>query len=119
MALVLQIVVGVMVLAALVIAYLGSKNWPIYQAILVACIFLAGIGFFYFAGRHVGHAQRVGQVRHQLAERGRVARKTIAPTSWRGVRGADGQPAKGVVQLQRDLAKLAADRGGAFRRGGR
>ena len=46
MELIFPIVLGALVLASFFIAYMSSKTWPAYQAVLVAFIFLGTLAFF-------------------------------------------------------------------------
>ena len=51
MALVLEILFGVAILASFFVAYMSAKTWPIYQAVLVAFLFLGSVAFFYLGAR--------------------------------------------------------------------
>ena len=73
MALVLEILLGVAILASFGIAYFSARTWRIYQVLLAEFLFLALVGFFWLSA-DPGHAQIVA---HQGGERGKRTR-TIA-----------------------------------------
>ncbi len=106
-------VLALIVVAAIVVATLSAKTWQVYQAVLVAFVFLAAVAFFYLAARTLAthkswrilvesQKKEVQNLHQQLAQ-------------LRGGEGANGGSINGEIpQLKRDLEKRALDRGGAL-----
>jgi hypothetical protein len=116
MALVFEILLGVMILASFFVAYKSASTWPIYQVILAELVFLGSIGFMYLAARTLAT---------QTAWRNAVKTKQADLTRIEGeikqiVEGGPADPTsgqpnpKGIRQLQQQLAKLAVERGGVL-----
>ena len=115
MALVLEIVLGLMILASFFVAYMSAKTWQIYQAVLVAFIFLGSVAFFYLAARTLAthNAWRT------LVNRTKTELETIQKQTQQTVEGgpanAEGQrEPKGIRQLQQDMQRYAVDRDGVI-----
>lgn len=115
MALVLEILLGVAILASFVIAYMSARSWPIYQVVLVVFVFLGSVAFFYLAARTLAtHNAWRTVVNRETAELQRLEEETRVlreggPVDQDGVANP-----KGVEQLNRDLQTLTLDRGGAL-----
>jgi len=114
MALVLEITLGLMILASFFVAYMSARTWPIYQVILAEFVFLASIAFFYLGARTMAtHNAWRSVVKRTETELANVD-KQIREISAGGAPDANGEPSKGIKQLQEDLHKLAIDRGGVI-----
>ncbi len=115
MALVLEILLGVAILASFGIAYMSARTWPIYQVVLVVFLFLGLVGFFYLSARtlktHDAWRKLVNRTKADIV---RVEQETEVVRNG-GEPNAEGvvEP-KGIRQLQQDLQKLAMDRGGVI-----
>lgn len=115
MALVLEILLGVAILASFAIAYMSARTWPIYQVVLVVFLFLGVVGFFYLSARtlktHDAWRKLVNRTKadiERLEQETEVARNG-GPPNAEGV----AEP-KGIRQLHQDLQKLTVDRGGVI-----
>lgn len=116
MALVFEIVLGVLILASFFVAYMSSRSWPIYQVILAEFVFLGALAFMYLGARtlatHSNWRKLVKDREGQLADLERQIKETreggpLDPTS--------GKPNPlGVRQLRDQLQRLAIDRGGVI-----
>lgn len=115
MALVLEILLGVAILASFVIAYMSARTWPIYQVVLVVFLFLGIVGFFYLSARTLKtHDAWRKVVNRTKADIERVEQETKL-TRQGGDPDAEGVvDPKGIRQLQQDLQKLTIDRGGVI-----
>jgi hypothetical protein len=115
MALVLEILLGVAILASLVVAYFSARTWPIYQVVLVAFVFLGAVAFFYLSARTLAtHKSWRELVERTEAELKRLEDDTRV-LSQGGELDDKGVPnPKGNRQLRQDLQKLAIDRGGVI-----
>ncbi len=114
MALVLEILLGVLILASIGIAFLSARNWPIYQAVLVVFIMIGSAVFFYLGARTLATHNAWGKyVKERQDELARIESDTRNLVD--GVPESPGVPAvKGLKQLQADLEKLIVNRGGAL-----
>ena len=115
MALVLEIIVGVMILASLGVAFMSAKTWPIYQVVLVVFVFLGAVTFFYLSARTLRTHQNWGKVLNQAQKDVETQQAQLKRLVEGGGVDANGQPDKGIRQLRRDLERLARDRGGVLR----
>jgi hypothetical protein len=115
MALVLEILLGVAILASFFIAYMSARTWPVYQVVLLVFVFLGGVAFFYLGARTLATHRAWGTlVNNQKAEIERIETQTKelregGPADAEGVRTP-----KGIRQLQQDWQKLTFDRGGVI-----
>jgi hypothetical protein len=115
MALVLEILLGVAILASLVVAYMSARTWPVYQVVLLVFIFLGAVAFFYLGARTLAtHRAWRTLVNNQLAEIARLQTETKVlreggPPDESGARNP-----KGIYQLQQESQKLTVDRGGVL-----
>jgi hypothetical protein len=115
MALVLEILLGVAILASFLIAYMSARTWPIYQAVLVVFVFLGAVAFFYLAARTLAtHNAWRTVVNRATAELDRLESQSKVlrdggPPDEQGLANP-----KGIKQLHRDLQSLTLDRGGAL-----
>jgi hypothetical protein len=115
MALVFEILLGVVILASFYVAYMSAKAWPVYQAILVAFIFLGTVTFFYLAARTLATHNAWGAAAKRMQNELESVEKQTAELNRGGPVDDKGQPnPRGIVQLREDLYKLAVDRGGAL-----
>jgi hypothetical protein len=115
MALVLEILLGVAILASFFVAYMSARNWQVYQVILVAFIFLGTVAFFYLAARTLAthNAWRTAFIR--LNSERETLEKQTADIQEGGPPDDKGIPnPKGIRQLKKDLQKLVMHRGGAL-----
>jgi hypothetical protein len=114
MALILEIVLGLMILASFFVAYMSARTWQIYQVVLVVFVFLGSVVFFYMGARtlatHKAWREKVKQFETQLA----AVQKDTQDILGGGLPDANGQPSKGIRQLKQELQILAADRGGVL-----
>ncbi|MGD9720038.1 MAG: hypothetical protein AB7O59_02345 [Pirellulales bacterium] len=115
MALVLEILLGVAILAAFGVAYMSARAWPIYQVVLVVFLFLTTVAFLYLSARTLAtHNSWRNLYNNNAKELARLESDTKllqegGPPNDQGV--AD---PKGLRQLRQDLQKLAVDRGGVL-----
>ncbi len=114
MALVLEIVLGLMVLASFYVAYMSAKTWQIYQVVLVVFVFLGAVVFFNMAAltlaTHRAWRTAVIQRETELA----AVTKQTQEILGNGAVDSAGQPPKGIRQLKQEVQKLAMDRGGVL-----
>ena len=68
MAIVLEIVLGLMILASFFVAYMSARTWRIYQVILAEFVFLGIVAFFYLGARTLATLQELGRVYVRLKE---------------------------------------------------
>jgi hypothetical protein len=115
MSLVLEILLGVAILASFIVAYMSARTWPIYQVLLAVFLFLGIVAFFYLAARTLKtHDAWRKVVNNATAELERLEKDT-ATLSGGGPLNEQGVPEpKGIRQLQQDLQKLTIDRGAAL-----
>ncbi len=115
MALVLEILLGVAILASFFVAYMSARTWPIYQVVLAVFVFLGTVAFFYLAARTLAtHNAWRTVVNRRTAELQRLEEETSVlrqggPKDERGIPNP-----QGVHQLHRGLQSLTLDRGGAL-----
>jgi hypothetical protein len=115
MALVLEIVLGVVILASFYVAYMSARDWPVYQAILVAFVFLGTVTFFYLAARTLATHNAWGAAAKRMQNELESVEKQTQELTRGGPPDDKGQPnPRGIAQLREDLYKLAVDRGGAL-----
>ena len=62
MDLIFPIVLGALVLASFFIAYMSSKTWQVYQAVLVVFIFLGTVAFFILGARTLATHKSWGEL---------------------------------------------------------
>lgn len=114
MALVLEIVLGVMILASFYVAYMSARTWQIYQVVLVVFVFLGTVVFFYLGARtlatHRAWGELVRQQQTELTSLEKQKRQVVEE----GGADANGKNVKGIRPLRKDLEKLATDRGGVL-----
>jgi hypothetical protein len=115
MALVLEILVGVAILASLFVAYMSSRTWPIYQTVLVAFVFLSGVAFMYMGARTLKTIDSWGKLLSQTEKQVETLQTQLQQAEAGGGVDAGGQPAKGNRQLRAELERLTIDRGGVVR----
>jgi len=114
MALVLEIVLGLMILASFFVAYMSTRTWPIYQVVLVEFIFLGSVAFFYLGARTLATHQ-AWRTAVQTYEKQLETVDKQTQELREGVLDPSGQvTTKGISQLKEQLARLAMDRGGVF-----
>ena len=115
MGLVLEILLGVAILASFFIAYMSARTWPIYQVVLIVFLFLGTVAFFYLAARTLKtHDAWRKLVNSQKAELERLEHNTKVLAQG-GEPDAEGKiDPKGIRQLQQDLQTLTMDRGGVI-----
>src|ERR1700681_3001900 len=112
MPLVLEILLGLMVLASFFVAYMSAKTWQVYQVVLVVFVFLGTVVFFYMAALTLAtHRAWRTAVKQRETELANVTRQ-IQETQGDGPIDPNAPPPKGIRQLTQELQKLAADRGG-------
>lgn len=115
MALVLEILLGVAILASFVIAYFSARTWPIYQVLLAEFLFLSLVGFFWLGAKTlaihkswrtavVNSEKELDQLQTQIQET-----REGGPANEQGQRDP-----KGIRQLRQELQKLAVDRRGVL-----
>lgn len=110
---VLLAILGLAILASLVAAYMSAQNWPIYQAVLVAFVFLATVAFFYLGVRtlatHKAWRDRVKRHQDELA----MLESQLLPL--RGGLGTQGQALEGEIpRLEHELGMITSVRGGVY-----
>jgi hypothetical protein len=114
MALVLEILLGVAVLASFYVAYMSAKTWQVYQVVLIVFVFLSAVVFFNMAAltlaTHRAWRTAVKQRESELAS----VTKQIQEIQGDGPVDANVPAPKGIRQLKQELQKLATDRGGVF-----
>ncbi|MBI3838748.1 MAG: hypothetical protein HY288_12555 [Planctomycetia bacterium] len=114
MALVLEILLGLMVVASFFVAYMSAKTWQVYQVVLIVFVFLGSVVFFNMAAltlaTHRAWRTAVNQRESELAAVTRQTQEIMGD----GPVDANGQPPKGIRQLKQELQKLAMDRGGVL-----
>ena len=114
MALVLEIVLGLMILASFFVAYMSTRTWPIYQVVLVEFIFLGSVTFFYLGARTLA-THKAWRTVVQTYEKQLETVEKQTQDMREGISDPSGQvTTKGIRQLKDQLAKLAMDRGGVF-----
>ena len=110
MALILQIILGIVLLLGLVSVYLSSKNWHWSITVLLLFIMLTSLGFLILAAEtmriHRGLRSRLPQMQAQLE-----ATERTNQTLQRGM----GEDELGIVQLEHRLQMLTRERGRAWR----
>ncbi len=115
MALVLEILLGVAILASFFIAYMSARTWPIYQVVLVAFLFLGTVTFFYLSARTLKtHDSWRKVVNNARAEVERLERDTKLILEGTQPDAEGVIDPKGIRQLQQDMQKLTIDRGGVL-----
>jgi hypothetical protein len=114
MALVLEILLGVMILASLVIAYFSARTWPIYQAVLVAFVFLGIVAFFYLGARTLATHKAWGELVKQKQQDLQGLEQQTKQILETGGPDANGKQVNSVRQMRKELGKLATDRGGVL-----
>jgi hypothetical protein len=114
MALVLEILLGLMVLASFFVAYMSAKTWPVYQVVLVVFAFFGTVVFFNMAGLTLAtHRAWRTAVKQRETELANVTRQ-IQEIQGDGPIDPNAPPPKGIRQLKQELQRLATDRGGVF-----
>jgi hypothetical protein len=115
MALVLEILLGVAILASFFVAYTSARTWPIYQVVLVEFLFLSTVAFFYLSARTLAtHNAWRTVVNREKANFERLEADTKILQDG-GPPNADGVvDPLGIRQLRQQLKKLAIDRGGVL-----
>lgn len=112
MALVLEIILGLMILASFFVAYMSAQSWKIYQVVLLVFIFLGTVAFFYLSARTLATHNSWRTLVKQRETEATGIEQQIQSAKAGGQPGADGKPEKGIQQLVRELEVLASDRGG-------
>jgi hypothetical protein len=116
MALVIEIVLGLLILASFFVAYMSARTWPIYQVIIAELVFLSAVTFMYLGARtlatHAAWRKLVNEREKQLTA---IDGELKQVKEGGPVDPATGQPnPPGKRQLEQKLAKLTTDRGGVF-----
>ncbi|HEX3726725.1 MAG TPA: hypothetical protein VHV08_10805 [Pirellulales bacterium] len=113
MALVFEIVLGVLILASFAIAYMSTRTWPIYQVVLAEFVFLGALAFMYLGARTLATHNAWRKLVREREQQLESVQKQIDELERGGpVDAATGQPnPKGIQQLTVDLERLAMDRG--------
>jgi hypothetical protein len=113
MATVLLVIFGLAILASFFVAYMSAKNWPIYQAVLVAFVFLGTVVFFYLGARTLAtHRAWRNVVKNQQNELARIESQLLP---LRGGLSPEGPAVPGEIpRLKQELALLTSVRGGAY-----
>jgi hypothetical protein len=114
MALVLEIVFGLMILASFYVAYRSARTWQIYQVVLVVFVFLAAAVFFYMGARTLATHQAWGALVKQRQTELANLEQQKQRIGDEGGPDANGKNVKGIRQLRKDLERLATDRGGVL-----
>ncbi|MEX2114549.1 MAG: hypothetical protein WD845_15245 [Pirellulales bacterium] len=115
MALVLEILLGLAILASFFIAYMSARTWPIVQVVLVAFLFLGTVAFFYLSARTLKtHDAWRKVVNNAKAEVERLQRDTKLLVEGAEPNAEGLVDPKGIRQLQQDMQKLTIDRGGVL-----
>lgn len=116
MALVLEIVLGVLILASFFVAYMSAKTWRVYQVVLAEFVFLGAITFMYLGARTLAtHASWRKLVATREKELAGLEQQIKEIKEGGTVDPATAQPSpKGIRQLSLQLEKLASDRGPAL-----
>lgn len=114
MALVLEVILGLVIVASFVVAYMSARTWPIYQVILAEFVFLGAVAFFNLGALTLAtHRAWRTLVQQREAELATVEKQKQEIVEGGG-QDPNGQPSKGIKQLKDDLFKLAVDRGGVL-----
>ncbi len=115
MALVLEILLGVAILASFVVAYMSARTWQIYQVVLVELLFLSAVGFFYLSARTLAtHNAWRSVVNREKANLEQLQTDTKIIQEG-GPPNADGvADPPGIRQLRQELKKVAVERGGVI-----
>ena len=114
MDMILPIILGAMILASFIVAYMSAKTWQVYQVVLVVFIFLGTVTFFYMGARTLATHKSWGELVRRL-ERETSSAEQQALELVGGEQNAQGQAVEGELpQLRKELAMLVGARGGAL-----
>lgn len=114
MDLVVPIVLGVILLASFVAAYLSAQTWPVYQVVLVAFLAITGVAFFYLGARTLATHKSWGELVVRLEKEIQLEEQKKLELVG-GEQNATGQMVPGAIpQMQRELQLLVSRRGGAI-----
>ena len=114
MDLILPIVLGALVLASFVIAYMSSKTWQVYQAVLVVFIFLGTVAFFILGARTLATHKSWGELVGNMEREIQTNEQQTLELRGRD-QNAQGQNVPGVIpQLKQTLEILVSNRGGVM-----
>lgn len=113
MAYILLAILALAVLASFFAAYMSAQNWPIYQSVLVAFIFVGALVFFYLGARtlatHKAWRELVNSQKQEVAS----LESQLLPLG--GGMSPEGQLVAGEIpELKHRLAMLASVRGGVY-----
>ncbi len=115
MALVFEILLGVMILASFFVAYMSAKTWNVLQVVVVAFVFLGSVVFFYLAARTlVTHNAWRTLVQKQQVELDGLHKQTQQLNDGGPIDDKGQHDPKGIRQLREDLHKLTINRGGVL-----
>src|ERR1700687_3089321 len=102
MALVLEILLGLMVVASFFVAYMSAKTWQIYQVVLVVFVFLGTVAFFNMAALTLAtHRAWRTAVQKRETELAAVTRQ-IQEIQGDGPLDANVPPPKGIRPLKQE-----------------
>lgn len=116
----IQIGLAIAVLGSLFLAYLSSKNWQIGHVVLVVCIFLSTIFFWYLAAAtmkvHATHRSQIARLEQQIRDYQQQNAALQTGTDDAALRTrleSDGvRIHRGSIrQAQHELRKMLLDRG--------
>lgn len=113
MAYTLLAILALAIVASLVAAYMSARTWPVYQAVLVAFVFLGLVAFFYLGARTLAtHKAWRELVRNQKNELANLESQSLP---LRGGFSPQGEAVQGEIpQLKHRLALLSRARGGVY-----
>lgn len=113
MAYVLLAILALAILASFYAAYMSAQNWPIYQVVLVAFIFLGAVAFFYLGARTLATHQAWRDLVNSRKEEVASLESQLLPL--RGGLSPQGQFVAGEIpELEHRLGMLSSVRGGVY-----
>ena len=113
MAYVLLAILALAILASFYAAYMSAQNWPIYQVVLVAFIFLGAVAFFYLGARTLATHQAWRDLVNSRKEEVSSLESQLLPL--RGGLSPQGQFVAGEIpELEHRLGMLSSVRGGVY-----
>lgn len=108
------VLLGILVIglaASIYIAVMSSKNWPIYQTVLVVFVFIAGMVFFYLGARTLKTHQAWRETYNRNVAQAKQLEAQILPLA--GGYDPQGQSVAGdIPTLKQALSLAASTRGG-------
>src|SRR5262249_56486616 len=114
MAIVLEAILGLMILASFFVAYMSARTWRIYQVILAEFVFLGIVVFFYMGARTLATLQAWGNLVQTRTTELANLEKQVEQIYTQGGLDATGKQLGGIKRLRVELTRLASDRGGVI-----